>query len=418
MDGVTNNWNGKCQPFHVMTKPAGPLCNLDCSYCFYLEKVKLFPEHHRFKMSDEVLESYIRGYIEAQPGREVPFAWQGGEPTLAGLPFFQKVVRLQKYYAGEKRIENTFQTNGTRLNADWCHFLRDENFLVGISIDGPEALHNAYRVDRKGQPTYRDVIRGIELCKKYGVEFNTLTVVNRKNVEKPLEVYRFLREIGSHYIQFIPLVERRADTASAAMGLGLSHPPDLCGANALTFEPEVAEWSVPAGKLGDFWCQIFDRWVSRDVGRTFVQLFDTTLGKWLGIPGGVCMQAETCGRALAMEHGGDLYACDHYVYPRYKLGNIMNQSLTSLVGGEVMREFGEAKRRLLPKQCIDCSYRFACNGDCPKHRFARTRSGETGLSYLCAAYYRFFKHSEPAMKTMADLYRSGRPVSDIVKLSS
>jgi uncharacterized protein len=380
-----------------------------------LEKVKLFPENHPFKMSDAVLEAYIRGYIEAQPGSDVSFAWQGGEPTLAGLPFFQKVVALQRRYAGGKRIENAFQTNGTLLNDDWCRFLKAENFLVGISIDGPEHLHDAYRLDRKGQPTYRKVIRGIELCKKHGVEFNTLTVVNRKNVEHPLEVYRFLREIGSQFLQFIPLVERRADAASESIGLGLSHPPDLSAACSLNFEPEVTEWSVPPDKLGDFWCKIFDRWVSRDVGLTYVQLFDVTLGKWVGVPGGACMQAETCGRALAMEHDGDLYACDHYVYPRYRLGNVLNQSIAEMADSEQMQQFGEQKRSLLPKQCRDCEVRFACNGDCPKHRFARAKDGEPGLSYLCPAYYKFFKHSAPAMKTMAQLYASGRSPAEIMR---
>ncbi|MFW6217992.1 MAG: radical SAM protein, partial [Verrucomicrobiota bacterium] len=227
-----------------MTKPAGPLCNLDCSYCFYLEKVKLFPKNHVFKMSDEVLEAFIRGYIEAQPGTVVSFAWQGGEPTLAGLPFFRKVVELQKRHAAGKTIENAFQTNGTTLNDEWCRFLRDEGFLVGISIDGPERLHDAYRMDRKGAPTYRKVVRGIELCRKHRVEFNTLTVVNRRNVEYPLDVYRCLREIGSGFIQFIPLVERAADTASERIGLELSHPPDLAGLERASFQPEVTEWTV------------------------------------------------------------------------------------------------------------------------------------------------------------------------------
>ncbi len=404
------------EPFHVMTKPAGPLCNLDCSYCFYLEKTKLFPKNHSFKMSDETLEAYIKGYIEAQPGQDVSFAWQGGEPTLAGLPFFQKVVALQARYAGGKRIENAFQTNGTLLTDEWCAFLKANNFLVGISIDGPEELHDAYRVDRKGQPTYRNVVRGIELCKKHGVEFNTLTVVNAKNVQKPLEVYRFLRELGSQFIQFIPLVERRADSASNQLGLGLSHPPDLTSAATMNFEPEVTEWSVPSRALGEFYCQIFDRWIGRDVGKVYVQLFDVTLGKWVGAPGGVCMFAETCGRALAMEHNGDLYACDHYVYPKYHLGNVMQSSIASMADGEQMREFGEAKRSTLPKQCRECEVRFCCNGDCPKHRFARAQDGEYGVSYLCTGLKQFFKHSAPAMRQMAELYRARRSPAEIMTM--
>jgi len=401
-------------PFHVMTKPAGPLCNLDCRYCFYLEKTKLFPEHHLFRMSDAVLEAYIKGYIEAQPTAEVSFAWQGGEPTLAGLPFFRKVVDLQKRHGAGRRIENAFQTNGTTLNEDWCKFLRDEGFLVGISIDGPEHLHDAYRVDRRGEPTYRKVVNGIRLCRKHGVDFNTLTVVNRKNVAHPLEVYRFLREIGSTFLQFIPLVERKADDASGAIGLGLSHPPELGDPGALSFEPEVTDWSVPPKALGEFYCKIFDRWVTRDVGKVYVQLFDATLAKWLGVPGGTCVQSETCGRALAMEHNGDLYACDHYVYPRYKLGNVLNDSMAAIADSERMREFGEAKRSRLPRQCRECEVRFACNGDCPKHRFARTKDGEPGLSYLCPAYYRFFTHSAPKMRRMAELYRARRSPAEVM----
>lgn len=406
--------NRASAPFHVMTKPAGPLCNLDCAYCFYLEKTKLFPENHVFKMSDAVLEAYIKGYIEAQPTREVSFAWQGGEPTLAGLGFFRKVVALQKKYGAGRHIENAFQTNGTTLTDEWCHFLRDENFLVGISIDGPEHLHDAYRVDRRGEPTYRRVMRGLELCKKHRVEFNTLTVVNARNVEHPLEVYRFLRETGSKFLQFIPLVERAADPESQSLGLDLAHPPSLSGPDEAHAGPAVTEWTVPPEKLGAFYCAIFDRWVSRDVGKIFVQLFDSTLGKWLGIPGGPCTQAETCGRALALEHNGDLYACDHYVYPRYKLGNVLNDSLPGMADSGQMREFGEQKRSRLPRQCRECDYRFACNGDCPKHRFAHAGDGEPGLSYLCPAYYRFFQHSAPAMKKMAGLYRQGRSPAEIL----
>ncbi len=404
----------KCtvEPFHIMTKPAGPLCNMDCSYCFYLEKAKLFPKGHRFTMSDALLERYIKGYIEAQPTPEVTFAWQGGEPTLAGLPFYKKVVALQKRYGAGRRIENAFQTNGTRLDDAWCSFFKEENFLVGISIDGPRALHDCYRHTRSGQPTYREVVRGIECCKRHGVDFNTLTVVHRKNVERPLEVYRFLREIGSKYIQFIPLVEREADAASSSMGLDLAHPPSPERGDVEL--PKVTEWSVDPQKLGAFYCDIFDRWVSRDVGRVYVQLFDTTLGKWLGVGGGVCMFAETCGRALALEHNGDLYACDHYVYPEYRLGNIAEDSIPAMADSPAMRAFGEAKRSGLPRQCRECEYRFACNGDCPKHRFARASDGEYGLSYLCPAYKRFFKHSAPAMRRMAELYRAGQPPAAVM----
>ena len=402
-------------PFHVMTKPAGPLCNLDCAYCFYLEKAKLFPKNHLFRMPRPLLERYVRDYIEAQPGPDVTFAWQGGEPTLAGLSFFEDVVAFQKKYGAGKRIENAFQTNGTLLDDAWCAFLKREGFLVGISIDGPEALHDAYRTDRRGAPTYRRVVRGIELCKRHGVEFNTLTVVNRRNVEEPLAVYRFLRELGSQFIQFIPLVERTADGASDAIGLELAHPPEPGEGGAAGANPSVTEWSVPPDKLGEFYCRIFDRWVSRDVGRVFVQLFDTALAKWLGVPGGVCQFAEECGRAMALEHNGDVYACDHYVYPRYRLGNVGTDALADIVDGGAMRRFGEAKRTTLPRQCRECEWRFACNGDCPKHRFAVTRDGEPGLSYLCPAYTRFFRHAAPKLRRMAELYRSGRLPAEIMR---
>lgn len=404
-------------PFHVMTKPMGPLCNLDCEYCFYLEKARLFPANERFKMTDELLESYVRGYIEAQPGTTVSFAWQGGEPTLAGVNFFRKAVALQKKYADGKTIENAFQTNGTLLSDEFCQFLHGEGFLVGVSIDGPEKLHDAYRVDRGGQPTYRRVMRGIELCKKHKVEFNTLTVVNRLNAREPLAVYRHLRDIGSAFLQFIPLVERQADEASSDADLDLSHPPDLHASPDAGSEPKVTEWSVLPKDLGSFYCKIFERWVSRDVGKTYVQLFDATLGKWLGVPGGPCTMAETCGRGMALEHNGDLYACDHYVYPRYRLGNILNESVSAMADSEVMQKFGNDKRDKLTKMCQRCDYRFACNGDCPKHRFAWTSDGEYGLSYLCPAYMQFFEYSAPAMRAMAALYQAGRSPTEIMKIA-
>ncbi|WOO40223.1 anaerobic sulfatase-maturation protein [Rubellicoccus peritrichatus] len=404
-------------PFHIMTKPMGPLCNLDCKYCFYLEKARLFPNNERFKMSDDLLETYVRSYIEAQPGPNVSFAWQGGEPTLAGLRFFKKSVAFQKKYAGGKQIENAFQTNGTLLNDEFCQFFHTEGFLVGISIDGPEKLHDAYRVDREGEPTYRRVMRGIELCKKHKVEFNTLTVVNRLNAREPLAVYRHLRDIGSAFMQFIPLVERQADDASSINGLDLSHPPDFDLPPDRKSEPEVTDWSVLPRDLGDFFCRVFDRWVTRDVGKTYIQLFDATLGKWLGIPGGPCTMAETCGRGLALEHNGDLYACDHYVYPRYRLGNIMNEPIATMADSETMQAFGDDKRDKLTRMCQRCDYRFACNGDCPKHRFAWTDDGDYGLSYLCPAYLQFFKHTAPAMQIMAKLYQSGRSPTEIMKHS-
>ncbi|MGF1483251.1 MAG: anaerobic sulfatase maturase [Opitutales bacterium] len=408
-------------PFHLMTKPIGPICNLECTYCFYLEKEKLFADNERWRMSDATLERYVQAYIEAQPGDEVHFAWQGGEPTLLGVDFFKRAVELQQTYANGKRISNAFQTNGTLLNDAWATFLVENDFLVGISIDGPPELHNRYRVDKRGQESYSKVMRGLECLKRHRVEFNTLTVVNRVNSQQPLKLYRFLRNIGSTYLQFIPLVEREADVAAHKLGLDLASPPDAAQARTLdgTREgerPKVTEWSVRPEDYGSFLCQIFDRWLSRDVGKTYVQHFDTALAKWLGVRGGVCHFSETCGRALAIEHDGNVYACDHYVYPHYRLGNFLESDLASMVDGERMQRFGEGKRDTLPQYCRECTYLFACNGECPKHRFDTTPSGEPGLNYLCRAYKKFFAHIDPAMRVMADLYRRGQPPATIMTL--
>lgn len=399
--------------FHVMTKPIGPICNLDCRYCFYLEKERLFPSNENFKMSDEVLETYIRQYIAAQQTPEVSFAWQGGEPTLLGVGFFRKVVELQRRHAGGRRVGNALQTNGTLLDDEWCEFLAAEKFLVGLSIDGPARLHNAYRVDKKGRDTYDDVLRGLRLLKKHRVEFNTLTVVNRANSRHPLEVYRFLRDIGSGFIQFIPLVERMADAEAAKLGLDLAVPPRVDEEDARRMP--VTDWSVEPRQYGEFLCAIFDEWVRRDVGRTFVQIFDVTLGNWAGQKGGLCVFSETCGRALAMEHNGDVYSCDHYVYPQYRLGNILNASLGELVSSEFQQQFGRDKSATLPRYCRECEVRHLCHGECPKHRFIRTPDGEPGLNYLCRAYKRFFNHSAPAMRRMVELLRAGRAPAEIMR---
>jgi uncharacterized protein len=309
--------------FHLLTKPVGPICNLDCKYCFYLEKEKLYPGENQWRMSDVVLEEYIRQYIHSQPVPEINFAWQGGEPTLLGVDFFRKAVALQKQFANGKTIFNAIQTNGTLLDDEWCEFLAANKFLVGLSIDGPAELHDKYRVDKRQQPTFASVMRGLELLKKHGVEFNTLTVVNRANSQQPLEVYRFLKGIGSQFMQFIPLVERAAPAEMKSAGYDFAAPP-------LPGRPEnasaVTPWSVEAEQYGNFLCAIFDDWVRHDVGKTFVQLFDVALGNWMGLGSSLCVFAEKCGAALAIEHNGDLYSCDHYVYPRHKLGNVMNQA--------------------------------------------------------------------------------------------
>jgi len=401
--------------FHLLTKPVGPICNLDCKYCFYLEKEKLYPNESQWRMSDAVLEEYVRQYIRSQPVPEINFAWQGGEPTLLGVDFFRKATELQTKHASGKTIFNAIQTNGTLLDDEWCEFLRANKFLVGLSIDGPAELHDKYRVDKRQQPTFDAVMRGLELLKKHGVEFNTLTVVNRGNSKQPLEVYRFLKSIGSQFLQFIPLVERAAPAEMKSAGYDFAAPP-------LPGLPEnasaVTPWSVEAGQYGSFLCAIFDEWVRHDVGKTFVQLFDVALGNWMGLGSSLCVFAEKCGAALAIEHNGDVYSCDHYVYPRHKLGNVMNRSLGGMVNSQQQIKFGNDKLDSLPKFCQDCEVRFACNGECPKHRFIKTPDGEDGLNYLCPAYKRFFNHINPAMSTMSRLLQTDQAPAGIMKMTT
>ena len=402
-------------PFHVMAKPIGPKCNLDCTYCFYLEKELLYPNTRSFRMSDEVLERFIAGYIAAQPGHEVHFAWQGGEPTLLGVNFFEKVVALQRRHAGRRIVINALQTNGTLLDDDWGRFLAENRFLVGLSIDGPRELHDTYRVDHNGKPTFERVLAGLGCLKRHRVEFNTLTVVNRQNSQHPHEVYRFLKETGSSFIQFIPLVERTAPPGNRT-GLKLSAPPtpgkEGDGASAIT------PWSVRAEDYGTFLTAIFDEWVRHDVGQTFVQLFDVTLANWYGEPPGICVFSEKCGGALALEHNGDVYSCDHYVYPEHRLGNIGTQSLGDMAASFQQRNFGNEKSSSLPRYCRECDVRFACHGECPKHRFIRTPDGEPGLNYLCAAYKTFFHHVRPYMDEMVRLLRANRSPADVMKFAS
>ena len=400
--------------FHVMTKPIGPICNLDCKYCFYLEKERLHEPGEKWKMSDEVLETYIRQMIESRDAPEVAFAWQGGEPTLLGVDFFRRAVALQDQYANGKQITNAIQTNGTLLNDEWCEFLTERNFLVGLSIDGPPALHDRYRVDKQQQPTFDTVMRGLRLMQKHRTEFNTLTVVNRLNSQKPLEMYEFLKQIGSKYLQFIPLVERLPTTQLTMQGYDLMHPPDS-RADDNPASP-VTSWSVEAHTYGNFLRTIFDHWVRRDVGQTFVQIFDVALGNWMGLGSSLCVFAEKCGRALAIEHNGDLYSCDHYVYPKYKLGNILNKTLGAMVESQDQHRFGSDKSDTLPQFCRSCEVRFACNGECPKHRFIKTPAGEAGLNYLCAGYKQFFNHIDPHMKLMAQLLNAQRPAADIMQI--
>jgi uncharacterized protein len=393
--------------FHVMAKPIGPICNLDCKYCFYLEKETLYPRVSKWAMQEEVLDSYVRQYIEAHDTPEVSFAWQGGEPTLLGVEYFRRLVEVQKKYAGGKRIHNAFQTNGVLLNDEWAALFKENGFLIGISIDGPRELHDAYRVDKGGQPTFDRVMRGIETLKRNGVEFNTLTTVHRGNADHPLKVYRFLKENGSGFMQFIPIVERISNQATAD-GLQLISPSFAGSAN-------VAPWSVEPRQFGRFLCAIFDEWVRNDVGRYFVQLFDVGLEMWSGMEASLCVFRKQCGAALAMEHSGDLYSCDHFVYPENRLGNIMESPLAELVDSEQQRKFGADKETMLPKYCRECDVRFACNGECPKHRFLTTPDGEPGLNYLCAGYKMFFHHVDPYMQFMARELAAQRPPANVMR---
>ena len=396
--------------FNVMTKPIGSICNLNCTYCYYLEKQALFPQKKDWRMNDTVLETFIRDYIEAQEVPEVSFVWQGGEPSLLGIDFFRKVIELEKKYAGGKRIENAFQTNGTLINEDWAAFFADNGFLVGISIDGPRECHDANRVTRAGAPSFDLVLEGIRQLKRFGAEFNTLTVVGEHNVRRGVEVYEFLREIGSGFIQFIPLVERPAPPSDAPMRFASA--PDLLSGRL--GGSEVLPWSVKPEDYGKFLCDIYDVWVRRDVGKTFVQLFDVALCAWAGVPAPLCVFREKCGKALALEHNGDVFSCDHFVYPRFKLGNLLEKKLGILADSEAQKRFGEMKLKSLPRVCRKCGVRFVCNGECPKHRFCVSPDGEPGLNYFCAAYKKFFTHVAPTMTRMKKLLEEGRAPAEIM----
>ncbi|MCG2659427.1 MAG: anaerobic sulfatase maturase [Kiritimatiellae bacterium] len=400
-------------PFHVLAKPIGPICNLACRYCYYGEKKALFP-NSTFRLPDDLLESFIRQYIESQPTPEVQFGWQGGEPTLLGVDWFRHVVEVQKKYAGGKRIANSIQTNGTLLDDTWGQFLAENRFLVGLSIDGPREFNDPYRVDAAGNPSFDLVMRGLEVLHKHHVEFNTLTVVQRLNSRKPREIYSFLKQIGSRFLQFIPLVERKLTPQAKAFGLSLALPPNpRRGAE----EASVTDGSVLPPQYGKFLIDIFDVWIQHDVGAVFVQTFDAALGLWMGLPSSVCVFAGRCGNAVVLEHNGDIYACDHYVYPAYRRGNMREQSLTAMIFSEAQIKFGADKQEILPRQCRECEFKFACHGGCPKHRFLNTPAGEPGLNYLCAGYRNFFRHINPSMQAMARLLKAGRPAADIMAKS-
>lgn len=383
------------RPFTVMTKPNGPRCNIDCKYCYYLEKERLYPEEKKFRMSDKVLETYVRGLIEAgvkARQRVINFSWQGGEPTILGRDFFERAVALQKQYAPDGlRIENSMQTNGMLLDDGWGEFLAREDFLLGVSVDGPRRIHDRYRRDRADRPTFDAVIAGLEILKRHDVEFNILTTLHRANVGKGKELYRFLRDLGTAHLQFIPIVERK--------GAG----DLLAGAPQIDASPEhiVTEWSVSPRAYGKFLCDVFDTWYRQDVGKVFVQFFENQVALWRNLPASLCIFAETCGQGLAMEYNGDVYACDHYVYPEYRLGNIMQTPIVELGNSEAVRRFGDDKRDSLTAQCRACKFRFACNGGCPKHRILKSKDGEPGHNYFCESYMMFFNHAGDRLKGIA-----------------
>jgi uncharacterized protein len=392
--------------FHVMLKPAGPSCNLNCTYCYYLEKKKLYPTENEFRMSEKLLEDYTKQFIGANQIPVVTFTWQGGEPTLLGLDFFRKAIEFQKKYAGGKTIENAFQTNGTRLNDEWCKFFAENKILVGISIDGEEHNHDHYRKTNSGGPTFERAMKGIELLHKHKVEFNTLSCVTSYNVHYASETYRFLKRIGSGFIQFLPVVERIAIKPDKT-DMNLVEP-DFMG------EAAVSEWSVNGKDFGKFLITVFDEWVRYDVAKYYIQIFDTTLANYVGEMPGLCVFSETCGDALVMEHNGDLYSCDHYVYPDFFLGNISDTPMINLVKSQQQFDFGIDKRNRLPRYCLQCKVRYACHGECPKHRFTNTPDGKPGLNYLCEGYKMFFQHVEPYMEYMAKELRNKRAPANIM----
>jgi uncharacterized protein len=386
--------------FHVLAKPTGAICNLDCKYCFFLSKEEFYP-NSKFRMQDDVLDKYIQQQLASQ-GSHATISWQGGEPTLMGLKFYRRAMELtERYRLPGQTVEHTIQTNGTLIDEEWCEFLHEHKFLVGLSIDGPQAMHDAYRVDKRGRPTFDKVIRAARLMQKYEVDFNVLCTVHAQNSDRPLEVYRYFRdELGARYIQFIPIVERVNSDGRTLLQEGST----------------VTDRSVTAEAWGRFLNTIFDEWVQRDVGTVFVQMFDAALASWVGAPPALCIFSETCGDALALEHNGDVYSCDHFVEPKYLLGNIAGTSLAELVGSPQQRAFGAAKRDTLPKYCRECPVRFACHGECPKNRFIATPDGEPGLNYLCAGYRSFFTHIDRPMRMMGQLLQQGRYADEVMQL--
>lgn len=402
-DNIANPF---AKPLYVMLKPAGAHCNLACKYCYYLEKNKLYPTAQRHLMSDEMLEQFTREYIEAQTMNQVLFTWHGGEPLLRSIDFYRKALSLQQKYAGGRRIDNVIQTNGTLLTDEWCEFFAQNHWLVGISIDGPQPYHDHYRLTAAGKPSWKKVMQGIKLLKKHGVEWNAMAVVNAYNANHPLEFYRFFKENGCQFLQFTPIVERLTRHEDGRTLASLADKDEI----------SLSEASVAPEQWGYFLCAIFDEWVRKDVGKIFVEIFDCTLANWMGISPGICAYSKECGHAGVMEHNGDVYSCDHFVFPEYKLGNIRDHSLIDMLYGEQQQEFSRLKHSSLPRQCKECDMEFACHGECPKNRFMKDKYGDSGLNYLCPGYYHYYQHVAPYMDYMKQELMSQRPPSNIMKV--
>lgn len=398
--------NPFAKPLYVILKPAGAHCNLACKYCYYLEKNKLYPTAQRHLMSDEMLERFTREYIEAQTMNQVLFTWHGGEPLLRSIDFYRKALSLQQKYAGGRRIDNVIQTNGTLLTDEWCEFFAQNHWLVGISIDGPQPDHDHYRLTAAGKPSWKKVMQGIKLLKKHGVEWNAMAVVNAYNANHPLEFYRFFKENGCQFLQFTPIVERLTRHEDGRTLASLADKNEI----------SLSEASVAPEQWGYFLCAIFDEWVRKDVGKIFVEIFDCTLANWMGISPGICAYSKECGHAGVMEHNGDVYSCDHFVFPEYKLGNIRDHSLIDMLYGEQQQEFSRLKHSSLPRQCKECDMEFACHGECPKNRFMKDKYGDSGLNYLCPGYYHYYQHVAPYMDYMKQELMSQRPPSNIMNV--
>lgn len=402
-DNIANPF---AKPLYVMLKPAGAHCNLACKYCYYLEKNKLYPTAQRHLMSDEMLEQFTREYIEAQTMSQMLFTWHGGEPLLRSIDFYRKALSLQQKYAGGRRIDNVIQTNGTLLTDEWCEFFAQNHWLVGISIDGPQPDHDHYRLTAAGKPSWQKVMQGIKLLKKHGVEWNAMAVVNAYNVNHPLEFYRFFKENGCQFLQFTPIVERQTRHEDGRTLASLADKNEI----------PLSEASVTPEQWGYFLSAIFDEWVRKDVGKIFVEIFDCTLANWMGVSPGICAYSKECGHAGVMEHNGDVYSCDHFVFPEYKLGNIRDHSLIDMLYGEQQQEFSRLKHSSLPRQCKECDMEFACHGECPKNRFMKDKYGDSGLNYLCLGYYHYYQHVAPYMDYMKQELMAQRPPSNIMKV--